>query len=302
MVVKNAIVSILEMCGFLQASLHQKCFKLSFLLINMGIAIGIIAIKGGVGKTTIAASLSSDLANHYKKKVLLIDANYSSPNLGLHMDILSPEKTIHHVLDQKMRIESAIHNKYGVDIIPGNYAYNKSLNFLKLKDRIRSIKDDYDFIILDSSPSLNEEVLSTMLASDILLMVTTADYPTLSCSLKAANLAKQRGKNIAGIIINKIRDPDYELTLKEIEEATEIPVIARIPDDKKAIRSLFTRIPLSVYDKKAKFTREITKLSAALTNSKEKRSFFRRIFSSDLRKEEVNRELLRDTFYARTFQ
>ena len=268
----------------------------------MGIAIGIIAIKGGVGKTTIAASLSSDLANHYKKKVLLIDANYSSPNLGLHMDILSPEKTIHHVLDQKMRIESAIHNKYGVDIIPGNYAYNKSLNFLKLKDRIRSIKDDYDFIILDSSPSLNEEVLSTMLASDILLMVTTADYPTLSCSLKAANLAKQRGKNIAGIIINKIRDPDYELTLKEIEEATEIPVIARIPDDKKAIRSLFTRIPLSVYDKKAKFTREITKLSAALTNSKEKRSFFRRIFSSDLRKEEVNRELLRDTFYARTFQ
>src|SRR3989344_3135956 len=121
--------------------------------------IGIVSIKGGVGKTTIASSLASSLTNNFQKKVLLIDANYSSPNLGLHMDILSPEKTIHHVLDQKMRIESAIHNKYGVDIIPGNYAYNKSLNFLKLKDRIRSIKDDYDFIILDSSPSLNEEVL-----------------------------------------------------------------------------------------------------------------------------------------------
>ncbi|MFH1290833.1 MAG: ParA family protein, partial [Nanoarchaeota archaeon] len=48
--------------------------------------IGVIAIKGGVGKTTISAALATDLANHYGKKVLLVDANYSAPNLGLHMD------------------------------------------------------------------------------------------------------------------------------------------------------------------------------------------------------------------------
>ena len=50
--------------------------------------IGIIAIKGGVGKTTIAASLASNLVNEYHKKVLLVDANFSAPNLGLHMDII----------------------------------------------------------------------------------------------------------------------------------------------------------------------------------------------------------------------
>ena len=49
----------------------------------MSKTIGLIAIKGGVGKTTISASLASDLVNHYGKKVLLVDANYSAPNLGL---------------------------------------------------------------------------------------------------------------------------------------------------------------------------------------------------------------------------
>ena len=160
----------------------------------MSKTLGIIAIKGGVGKTTISSSLAADLVNSYNKKVLLIDTNFTAPNLGLHMDILEPEKTIHHVLDNKIRIQSAIQNKFGVDIIPGSYIYNKSLNYLKLKDKINSIKRRYDFVILDSSPNLNDEALSTILASNILFVVTTPDYPTLSCSLKAAKLAKQRGK------------------------------------------------------------------------------------------------------------
>ncbi|MEK6933507.1 MAG: AAA family ATPase [Nanoarchaeota archaeon] len=76
----------------------------------MGKVIGIVAIKGGVGKTTIAASLATDLANNCNKKILLIDANYSAPNLGLHMDILLPEKTIHDVLEGKIKLKNAVKN------------------------------------------------------------------------------------------------------------------------------------------------------------------------------------------------
>src|SRR3989338_11606551 len=139
------------------------------------------------------------------------------------MDILNPDRTIHDVLSGRYRMKNVIHNKYGVDVVPGSYSSDRSINVLKLKDKINSIKKNYDYVILDSSPSLNEEVLSTILASDNLFVVTTPDYPTLSCSLKASKLAKQRGKLISGIIINKIRDPNYELSLKEIEDTTDIP-------------------------------------------------------------------------------
>jgi MinD-like ATPase involved in chromosome partitioning or flagellar assembly len=263
--------------------------------------IGIIAIKGGVGKTTISAALASDLVNHYGKKVLLVDANFSAPNLGLHMDILEPEKTIHHVLDKKIHLKSAVHNKFGVDVIPGEYVYNADLPYLKLKEKLKTVEDDYDFIILDSSPSLNDEVLSTITASDALFVVTTPDYPTLSCTLKAAKLAKQRGKPIAGIIINKIREPRFELNLQEIESSTDIPVVAKIPDDKNAVKSLFMRIPLPIYKKHSALSKEINRLNAALTQSKEKRSFFRSLIPFDFKKERINRELLKESFYTETF-
>lgn len=267
----------------------------------MSKTLGIISIKGGVGKTTIAASLAANLVNNYKKKVLLVDANYSAPNLGLHLDIVSPEKTIHHVLDEKATINSAIHNKFGIDIIPGEYVYNNQLNYYKLKDSLKKIKNSYDFVILDSSPALNDELLSAMLASDVLFVVTTPDYPTLSCSLKAAKIAKQRGKPISGIIINKTRDPGYEITLKEIEQTAEIPVVARIPDDKNAVRSVFTRIPIPIYKKRSGFSREISRLGAALTNSSPKKNILSRLFAFNLGKEEINRELMRKSFYSPGF-
>src|SRR3989344_349843 len=112
----------------------------------MGVTIGLIGIKGGVGKTAIAASLASDLVNSFGKKVLLVDANYSAPNLGLHMDIVKPEKTIHDVMAGRERIWGAIHKRFGVDVIPGSYVYNHSIAPLKLKDRLIKIKDEYDFV------------------------------------------------------------------------------------------------------------------------------------------------------------
>ena len=146
----------------------------------MGKTIGLISIKGGVGKTTLSASIAGDLANRHNKKVLLVDANYSAPNLGLHMDIIHPNKSVQDILAGD-KISDAIHRRYGVDVIPGNFLYPKAVNPLKLRSKLAHLKKNYDFIILDSSPSLNDEVLSTILASDNLFVVSTADYPTLSC-------------------------------------------------------------------------------------------------------------------------
>lgn len=268
----------------------------------MGKAIGIIAIKGGVGKTTIATSLAADLAQQRGKRVLLVDANYSAPNVGLHMDIVTPHKTIHEVLAGKARFLSAVHHRHGVDVVPGSYVYQKEFYPLRLRDKVERVKHLYDFVVIDGSPSLNDELLSTMLASDVLFVVSTPDYPTLSCSLSAARLARQRGKPIAGIIINKVRNPAYELALQDIESTMELPVVARIPDERFHVRALYLRTPAAVYKKSSRFAREISALSAALTAMPEQRTWWSRVFSRKERKEAVNRQILKEKLYKSVFE
>lgn len=198
-------------------------------------------------------------------------------------------------------IESAIHNRYGVDVISGSYFYNNAFNPLKLRDKIGKIKNNYDYVVIDSSPNLNEEILSAMLASDALFVVTTGDYPTMSCSMRAAYLAKQRGKPIVGIILNKIRDPAFELSMNEIEEATGIPVVAKIPDEPHHTKALFTRIPMSLFKNNSKFSKEINALDGAITGEKKSIKWYHQLLPLNLKKEKVNREIMKDKFYNSIF-
>ena len=267
----------------------------------MGKTIGLISIKGGVGKTTLSCALAADLAYNHGKKVLLIDANYSAPNLGIHMDIISPRKTIHDILAGGLKMTSAIHDRYGVHVIPGNFLFKRDYNPLKLKNKLAQIKKKYDFVILDASPSLNEEVLSTIIASDDLFVVSTADYPTLSCSMKAARFAKQKNKPIAGIILNRVKGR-YEISLEEVQESTGIPVVAKVKEDEIVNMALSERIPATLFAKGSRFSREISKLSSSLIGEKQRMSLLNKLFARNLKKEDINREVLRQGVYKSMFR
>src|SRR3989344_7727156 len=147
--------------------------------------IGILSIKGGVGKTSCTANIGASIAHHFGKKVLLIDTNYSAPNLGFHVGLLEPEATIHDVLSDRIDISEAIHEINGnFHVIPASLV-GRNIQPFKLKSKLKEIKNNYDVILLDSSPNLNEEMLSTMMASDELYVVTSPDYPTLSTTMRA---------------------------------------------------------------------------------------------------------------------
>lgn len=262
----------------------------------MGKVIGIIAIKGGVGKTTTVANLGAILSKEFNKSILLVDANFSAPNLGLHFGITKPEKTLHDVLLKRANIDDAIiEYSDNFHIIPSAFLSRK-VNPFKLKQTIDKIKDNYDIILLDSSPTLNEEILSAMIASDELFVVTSPDYPTLSSTLRAVRLAKQKKTPITGLILNKVRNKKFELTIEDIENAAETPVLAVLPDDIKILHSLSLTTPAAFNFEKSNAVIEYRKLAAALIGEKYEDKRFhqkiKRFFSRTLPKEEVNRELL----------
>jgi len=263
----------------------------------MGKVIGIIAIKGGVGKTTTVANLGIILSKEFNKNVLVVDANFSAPNLGLHFGITKPEQTLHDVLLNRANVDDAIiEYAKSFHILPSAFLSRK-VNPFKLKQKIDKIKDNYDIVLIDSSPTLNEEILSTMIASDELLAITTPDYPTLSTTLRAVRLAKQKKTPITGLILNRIRNKKFELTIDDIENAAETPILAVLPDDIKILEALSLTTPAAINFEKSDAVIEYKKLAAALVGKKCVDNRFsyklKRLFSKELPKEEVNRELLR---------
>jgi septum site-determining protein MinD len=272
-------------------------FKVSFLLFFMGKIVGVLSLKGGVGKTSSVVSLGAALSN-YGKKVLLVDGNFSLPNLGTHLNVLQPEKTLHEVLSKDAFIDDAIHNLEWFDLLPGNMFPKKQINPLELRKHLRDLKRKYDVILIDSSPALNEETLATMIASDEILVVTTPDCSTLYNTLKAIKIAKKKGSKISGLILNKVYNKNFELNLKEIESTTNIPVMAVIPHDIRVSKSQSYFTPYVFHKPNSKGSIEYQKLAGLLVGERyQGRSSFFNLRSLYPGKQEINRDIFYESIF-----
>lgn len=265
----------------------------------MGKTIGIVSLKGGVGKTSTVISLGVSLAKK-GKKVLLIDANFSAPNLGIHLNIVEPEYTLTHVINREANIDKAIYSFYQpgeLDILPTSMFKKLKRSPTELRNKIRNIKRKYDIILIDSSPSLNEETLAAMIASDEILVVSTPDYSTLATTIKSVKIAKQRNTPITGIVLNKVYNKNFEIPLDEIERASDSPVMAVIPHDKKVLKSQSEFIPPIETRVKKELKNEYEKLASLITGEKQKktRNPLRHITP---KRQDINREI----FYESAFQ
>ena len=274
-----------------------KIFKQRFLYLIMGKSIGVVSLKGGVGKTSLVSALGSALAN-FDKKVLLVDGNFSAPNLGIHFNLIEPKNHLHGVLNREIHAKEAIHNLGNLDILPASMFLKEEVNPLKLKDRMNYLKSKYDYILYDSSPSLNDETLGVMLASDSLIVVTTPDTPTLATTLKAINLAKERGVNIDGLIINKVHGKDFEIPLEKVEDFLDAPVLGVIPYDVNILKALSKFTSSVNYKPKSEATKEYMRLASVLAGKKYKTKGLKRFFKwINPKKQDVNRLVFYESIF-----
>lgn len=259
--------------------------------------LGIVSLKGGVGKTSVVSSLGAALAG-FGKKVLLVDGNFSAPNLGHHFNIIGPKISLHHVLAGRVHPRDAVHSLEYLDILPSSMFHKIKFNPFKLRDKLKSLKNKYDFVIIDSSPSLNDDTLAVMNASDGLFVVTTPDHPTLSTTLKASKLAKQRGVPILGLILNKVHNKNFELSLGDIENTTEIPVMAAVPYDLNILRALSAFIPSTSYRPKSESSDEFKRLASTLVGEKYKPIRLKRFFRwVNPKRQDINRTVFYESVF-----
>jgi chromosome partitioning protein len=143
--------------------------------------------KGGVGKTTTTINLGASLAVA-EKKTLLIDMDpqgNAGSGLGVNRNEIA-SNNIYHVLVQQSKIKDIIHNTEleGLDIAPSNQdligAEIELVSELsrenRLKEALDEVKDLYDYILIDSPPSLGLLTVNALTASHSYLVPMQCEY------------------------------------------------------------------------------------------------------------------------------
>ncbi len=241
--------------------------------------------KGGVGKTTTAINLGAAI-NHFGEEVLIIDGNISTPNVGIHFGSPEVPVNLNQVLAKKVdAFEAVYEHDSGVKIIPSSLSTKESTKTKveKLKDFKKDFSELSNYVIVDSAAGLGEEALAAIELADEIIIVTNPEMPAITDALKTIKVAEEKGKEISGVIMSRVRKDRIEMDPETVKEMLEVPILGMIPEDLTIKEALNQKNAIIHTHPKSKASRAYKEIAAKILgveydSDQDKPSIWERIF------------------------
>ncbi len=246
-------------------------------------SIAIANGKGGVGKTSISASLSISLAEH-GHKVLLVDADLGLANLDLILG-LKPHNTLKHVLRDGVAMgEVILEGPEGVDVITGGSGVKElaCLEKAQLEELLASIRaagSKYDFIVFDTASGVGDNVMVFLTRADRVLIVATPDPTSIIDAYATAKIlfGEKPGADVS-LIVNMADDDMHGKTVFNRFKAIigqfvnhDVALAGVIEFDESVRRATRAREPFILKFPKARASKQIDAVVEWLIDKPEER-------------------------------
>ena len=238
--------------------------------VNMGRIIAVANQKGGVGKTTTTINLSACLAEQ-GQTVLVIDVDpQGNTTSGLGIDKNNTENTVYELMLGEASIDDCIYKSVmdDLDVIPSNVNLaGAEIDLIDIDDReyilkkiVNSLKEKYDFILLDCPPSLSMLTVNAMTAANTVLVPIQCEYYALeglSQLIRTINLVKQKLNpelEIEGVVFT-MYDARTNLSLQVVENVKanlkQTVYKTIIPRNIRLAEAPSHGLPINLYDSKS---------------------------------------------------
>jgi len=250
--------------------------------------IAIVNQKGGVGKTTTAVNLSAALAQKGKRVLLIDEDPQGNATSGLGID-KNQEKSIYDVLIGDTTIEetiikTSIKNLY---VCPSNInlagaevqLVNMASREIRMKEKMKTIQDDFHYIIIDCPPSLGLLTINSLTAANSIIIPIQCEYYALEGVgqlMNTVNIIKQQLNKdlyIEGVVLtmNDARTNLSNQVISEVKKYFMDNVYKTIiPRNVKLSEAPSYGMPISAYAGHSKGAKCYEKLANEVLKSKKK--------------------------------
>ena len=209
----------------------------------MGDVIIIYSPKGGVGCTTVAVNLAVALQNS-ETPVVVVDGNLQLGDVAVMLNARSRNSIMDLApradeLDPEV-VENVLvtHGESGVKILtaPSRPEYAENVTGDQFSKVIKYLRQMYSYVIVDTSSSLTDVVLSAMDASNLVILIVTQDIPAINNARLFLDLADVIGIDRNNIIFAMNRyDKRIAITPEKVGENLRQQIVVVLPSDERSV-------------------------------------------------------------------
>ena len=204
-----------------------------------GKVIGFLSAKGGCGATTLACHVAADLKRQTGKRVLLADLDLTSGMVGFLMKVAS-NYSILDAASNRGRLDESLWKalvselKPGFDVIPSpeDFSAENSPSRDDLRQIVRFMRTQHDWIVLDLGRSLNEIAAGLFAELDELFLISVLEVSALHGLKAIAQKLRDRGEDLSKLELVLNRTPKMmDISQEELQKVLGRPLYAMLPND-----------------------------------------------------------------------
>jgi pilus assembly protein CpaE len=251
---------------------------------QLGRVVTVFSPKGGTGKTVTATNLAAALAKQ-GRKTLLLDLDLQFGDAAIVMGI-EPEKTIFDLvvapgeLDVEKLAGYTTKHPCGLDVLPAPLRPEDAelVTESKITRLLEVAREQYEVIVVDTSPFFHGPMLATLDRTDELLVVCGLDVPTLKnvrLALQTLEMLSYPTSRIR-FVLNRA-NTKVGLSKREVESALKVSINVEVPSDRGVPISVNQGSPAVLSDPGCDFAKAITALAKSVVQQPQPKRQKRRL-------------------------